>query len=228
MMRKLLVFLLVISLLFLYSCNLSEEYPPEECPPEKEGQVDFVDENQLVELEYQGEVYELWDPGTPYNPDYYNFKDEAWLQENGFVLISWENFRSFYLLEYTERYYAYSTKSPLFFIRLKGDLYVKETFDWKQEVFVLADTDVEIVFSDMYPEDAVNLGSFSINRYPLKEYTWVCKEYPALDTKIVIFKAMDTYYMQIQGRLDFTYPISPEFQTLLSENDLLPIESPEA
>ncbi len=221
-MRKVLLFFLIISCLSLQSCFFSIEYPLfplEEDPgyPIEKKDVAIYDEYLPYTLEYENEMYYAWDQSlTP--------KSEEWLKENEFVLVSW--YHSSFLIIYSYgSLYAPSTTSPPFIVRPDSTIFINESFDYKQEIFVLEGTGVELVFSDAYAENSINIGNLSISEYPKKEYRWTCKKYSTLETNITVFQMDNAYYVQI-GKPNvgpfLTYPISSEFLALLEENDLLP------
>lgn len=216
-MRKLLLVLLVISCLFLQSCGIKDFF--EDYPLEKRGVLlrnpnDLNEDGFLEVIEYNNEEYYLWD-----------FVFVEGIEKNALVLISWDFNIPFTMIT---SYHAYPKEIPPFISEksLFGPVcFLHHSIDYMQELFLLDDTNVEIVFSDVWVENTELIDYVNVDYYPHKGFLFSCKEFPALATFIEVFEMDDNYYVQFTTETRdryITYPISSQFFSLLEENDLLP------
>ena len=139
MHKRVLYILLVCTIIIsMTSCA----YMNPDCPPELYRAVDYVYDETLGEyyLTYQGKKYTYNEAHDIFrSPNLYNSDDM-----DGLVALGWH----YAIPGYTE-YYSYTTDSPDYLFNLNDAIWIKETFDYTKEIFIIEGTEIEIAFSDL-------------------------------------------------------------------------------
>jgi len=196
------VILIIIcfSSLLCTSCNNLDK--------EKEGLVSVVD---YKTLEYQGEKYICLKENifSAYN------KEDRELRYKDYVLVSW-NFN--FPISVKREYYSYSTESPDFIVddSIDRTVWFNESYDFKQETFVIENTEIEIAYCDAFENERINLNY----QVDTQSFYWHTKTHYALRTRVDVFCVDDIYYMSIP-RTEYSYKISEPFLDLLIENKII-------
>lgn len=163
-------------------------------------------------IEFQGEEYYKLENnifGT------YSDSDRETRYKN-FSLISWS-----YNFPFTGVivFYSYSSVNPNFIVEpyVENTVWFKKTFDYQTEIFVVENTEIEVVFSSAFENGNINIGTL---KYDAQSFYWHAKSYPSLRTKVDVFSIDGIYYMKIPD-MDDAYQISDDFLNLLIDNAII-------
>lgn len=129
----------------------------------------------------------------------------------------------YYSFPFSTNIYSHTNDSPFYLWESRAvgdyafDVYIKEGYNFYDELFYIEGTNIEFVFSEMIiksesdiePED--NLSWYSIELS--------LKDEPRLVIKPLIHHTDNTYYFRKNGQHWF---LTDEFVSLLKENNLLP------
>lgn len=195
-MRKIMLLLLVSSLLFSMS-SCKDYYHGLEY-----GKKDIVSPSEGNGIEYQGEkYYQLKENifGT------YNIKEKE-IRDADLILLSWS-----YNFPFTGviTFFSYSTESPNFIVEpdVEDTVWFKESFDYQKEIFVVENTEIEVIFSSVFTDKKIKTTP---GLYDPQSFYWHAKSYNSLRTKVEVFKLGDNYYMNIPNMSE-SYQISEPF-----------------
>ena len=124
------------------------------------------------------------------------------------------------ILGYTE-YYSYTTDSPdyLFNRGPSGQIWIKETFDYTKEIFVLESTEIEIAFSDLIGD----LEFWNTVRPCSKNIflTLNAKNHPKLKIEIYVDCTYYSRWHAYDESCMITYALPDAFVQLLAENGII-------
>ena len=142
--RVWILFLGVVLVLFCSACgSVIDRY--HDTPREYKDRVNFIryeDESEC--LEYMNAKYYPVELIELKYGDSFNYKED----HCGYVFLSWSGFRWGYI----DSYYSTQEENPLFiFEATSTELYLREDFDYRSELFVVDGTDAEIAFSEAFP-----------------------------------------------------------------------------
>ena len=205
-MRKIVILLLAFSLLIFASSCTNYRHGLEK------DKKDIIVRNKEGVIEFQGETY-------------YQLKDNIFAtysvadKENryaNFILISWSyNFPFTGVIEY----YSYSLESPNFIVEpnVENTIWFKSSFDYQTEIFVVENTEIEVIFSSAFKSDKINTAP---TKDSVQTFFWYAKSYPSLRTQVNIFSIDGIYYLQIPN-MDEIYRISDDFLSLLIANEVI-------
>ena len=117
-------------------------------------------------------------------------------------------------------YYSYTSDNPDYIIGY-NEVYMKEGYDYKSDIFVIENTDIGIVFSDAFNGKKEKIDKF--NKYIKVSFNWHSQRHTELMTKLDIILFDDVYYVNIQNDNfeNLVYEISDEFFDLLVENGFI-------
>ena len=212
-MRKQLLSMVLVFMIFISMTSCA--YMNYGCDPDKYRAVDYhYDETQdMYYLEYQGERY--------YHDDTHDMFAVSYESEDGFVDLGW-----YYNLPFTycKEYYSYTTESPdyIFSSDPGGEIYFKESFDYKKEIFVVENTEVEIEFSEAFSNNTINVYEKNIEYQTL---CWYSKKHNALSVKVQVLFLEEHWYMYIYNMdRNNAYQISDVFLDMLIENGIVAYE----
>jgi len=208
MHRRVLSILLVCTIIIsMTSCA----YMNPDCPPELYRAVDYVYDETLGEyyLTYQGEKY-TYNEAHDIFSNIYNSDDM-----DDLVTLGWH-----YAIPGYTKYYSYTTDSPDFlFSSRNGDIYIKETFDYTKEIFVIEGTEIEIVFSDLVGDlefwDTVRPCSKNVF------LTLNAKNHPKLKIHIYVDRTEDGRWYAYNESCSITYALPDAFVQLLKDNGII-------
>ena len=120
---------------------------------------------------------------------------------------------------FTYDFYSYESESPDFILEVGIDcnIWFSETYNYMNDIFVIEDTEIEIVFEKTFENDTICISSLAV-----KEQTLYChsKLHPMLRTTVNIFSFNDDYYMYI-GNKETAYRLSETFKEMLIDNGII-------
>ena len=208
--RVLSILLVCTIIIFMTSCA----YMNPNCPPELYLTVDYIYDETLDEyyLTYQGEkyiynkAYDIFSVPNMYNPN-----DMA-----GLLALGWH----YAIPGYTE-YYSYTTDSPdyLFDLGPGGQTWIKETFDYTKEIFIVEGTESEIAFSDLVGD----LEFWGTVRPCSKNIflTLNAKNHPKLKIEIYVDRTDYNRWYAYDESCMITYALPDTFVQLLEDNGII-------
>ena len=205
-MRKIVILMLTFSLfVYMVSCTNYHHYLENDkkdiIVQSKEGIIEFQDETYYQLEDNIFGAYSVADKETRYSD---------------FVLLSWSyNFPFTGIIEY----YSYSFENPNFIVEpnVENTVWFKSSFNYQTEIFVVENTEIEVIFSSAFENDKTNIGS---SKYDVQSFYWYAKSYPSLRTKVNIFSIDGIYYIEIPN-MDEVYQISDNFLTLLINAEVI-------
>ena len=206
-MRKLITIAIVLctSICTLTSCGLSS--------------LADIDFDAYKKVEYTEDGWRIYQ-GNKYYPTGYDLFDIIPDHEND-VVLSWHGNFPF---SGGLCYYSDTTYYPMYMYNYLGnsnEVWIIEDFDYTFDLFVIENTDIEIVFSEAFTDNTLSLYNFDLPRQR-SSFIWHSKTLPRLQIKAEIFQYNDRWYM---WTLSFqAWEISDEFLNLLIENSIINIE----
>lgn len=211
MHKRVLSILLVCTIIILMT---SCAYMNPNCPPELYRAVDYIYDETLDEyyLTYQGEKYIYNKAYDIFRvPNMYNPNDMA-----GLVALGWH----YAIPGYTE-YYSYTTDSPdyLFDLGPGGQTWIKETFDYTKEIFIVEGTESEIAFSDL-----VGDLEFWCTARPCSKNVFLtlnAKDHPKLKIEIYVDRTDYNRWYAYDESCMITYALPDTFVQLLEDNGII-------
>ena len=151
---------------------------------------------------YYLDKYDLFYLGTHSSPNESKNED---------ILLSWNGSR----FAYTQTFYSDTTESPLFIYEKQFcKVYLREDYDFKSDIFVIAGTNSKIVFSDAITENAI-LEVFPNYDVPITIYSEQC---PRLRFDTDVFFYEGNWY--VTNGVD-AFAITDKFVDLLIQNDII-------
>lgn len=208
--RVLSVLLICTIIVLMTSCA----YVNPNCDPELYRAVDYIYDETIGEyyLTYQGEkyiynkAYDIFSVPNMYNPD----------DMDGLVALGWH----YSIPGYTE-YYSYTTDSPdyLFDLGPGGQTWIKESFDYTKEIFIIEGTESEIAFSDL-----VGDLEFSGTVLPCSKNIFLtlnAKNNPKLKIEIYIDRDDYNQWYAYDESCTITYALSDTFVQILEDNGII-------
>ena len=211
MHKRVLSILLVCTIIILMT---SCAYMNPNCPPELYRTVDYIYDETLDEyyLTYQGEKYIYNKAYDIFRvPNMYNPNDMA-----GLVALGWH----YAIPGYTE-YYSYTTDSPdyLFDLGPGGQTWIKETFDYTKEIFIVEGTESEIAFSNLVGD----LEFWGTARPCSKNVflTLNAKDHPKLKIEIYVDRTDYNRWYAYDESCMITYALPDTFVQLLKDNGII-------
>ena len=120
-------------------------------------------------------------------------------------------------------YFSNTYEDPIYIYCNVGafDVWIREDFDYTSDIFTIADTDIEILFSKAFTDNKVEILSLDVPEVEAS-FRWHSKTVPALQIRANIVEYNDTWYMQTLS-LEY-WEISSEFLNLLIENKIINVE----
>ena len=180
--------------------------------PDKYRAVDYYYDEKLnvYYLEYQCERY--------YHDDTHDMFAVSYKPEDGFVNLGW-----YYNLPFTycKEYYSYTTESPdyIFSSGPGGAIYFKESFDYKKEIFVVENTEIEIEFSEAFSNNTIDVYEKNIEYQML---CWYSQKHNALSVKVQVLFWEEDWYVYIYNMDRYNaYQVSDVFLNMLIENGIV-------
>ncbi len=205
-MRKIVILLLTFSLLVFTSSCTNYHHGLEK------DKKDIIVQNKAGVIEFQGETYYQLEDNIFAT---YSVADKETRYAN-FILISWSyNFPFTGVIEY----YSYSLESPNFIAEpnVENTIWFKSSFDYQTEIFVVENTEIEVIFSSAFKNDKINTVP---TKDSVQTFFWHAKSYPSLRTQVNIFSIDGIYYLEIPN-MEEIYQISDDFLSLLIANEVI-------
>lgn len=196
---------LVVICLSLTSCAVFEWLSAD-----THGEIEWIEneDSETDELLYQDQVYCSTDSWFT-----------LWTKEDD-IELGWQ-----YNFPFSNRigYYSNTAEAPLYIwlSRCVDDyalnVYMKEGWDFQNQLFVLEGTDIEFVFSEMIVKQEGDLEPVnSLSGYAIVIYL---KEDPRLEIHMHVYVKGDRYFFVQNGERWF---LSKEFVSLLKQADMIP------
>ena len=206
MAKKRLLLLVILSLLFtMASCGWDYAYQLDESKHNviEEGGED-IESSYLI---YQGEKYvyiKESDCLSVSTENYQGYDD---------ILLSWNGHR---YIGYIDEYYSYDTEKPVYiYCERVHRTYFREDYDFREDTFVIKDTDEEIVWKDLYGPKKDNL------RFEPQVKVWIySKQYPRIKTRVDLAMIDGIWYMSLTPLVG-SWVVSDEFVSILSEKGII-------
>ncbi|MBQ8440011.1 MAG: hypothetical protein IJX19_05075 [Clostridia bacterium] len=213
MLKKGLLFILTVFVfLSLTSCGLDYRYSLDES---LHNQIEVVkeDDNLAHHLIYQGEKYMFVGDTNLFHVDTYKTGTGYYLSYKDDVMLSWNGYRYIW---YIDEYYSYTSENPLFIYNERlGWVYFHEDYDYTTDTFVIANTESEIVWKDMFHSQQ---SSFDfVDTIKVEIYSKQC---PRIKTYVRLVRDEKHWYLSLSGSQD-VWIASEEFIQILSQNGLL-------
>ncbi len=127
----------------------------------------------------------------------------------------------YYSFPFGTYFYSYTTEIPNFIYTGACDknVYLKNGYDYKSEVFVIKNTSEKIVLSNAISDAYHEYDSF-YDYYNSKEITMYCENHPNLYIRLQLFYKNNNWYVAFSD--DEAYLASQEFLCLLMDNKIIP------
>ena len=175
--------------------------------------VEYVNDEKFSDetIRYQNHIYHL-DKQNIFYAEHNAPDDEG-------CMLSWNGNRFFYL----SVFFSDTTSSPVYIYlpRGIGKTYFREDYDCLSEMFILGDTNVEVLFSSMF-KDFSKQDRFRLFK-TVSETTQIqlhSKEHPRIKTNMLIKCKDGTWYITFLGT-DVIWECSDSFVELLNQNGLI-------
>lgn len=186
-------------------------YMNPDCDPALYRAVDYIHDDTLDEyyLTYQGEKY-------VYDKAYDIFRvPNLWRPDDmaDLVVLGWH-----YAIPGYTQYYSYTTDSPDYLFNPNDAIWIKETFDYTKEIFVLEGTEIEIAFPDL-----VGDLKHTIHPYDCSEdifLTFNAKDHPKLQIMIYVDRPGNRWYAY-DVTCKVSYALSDTLVQLLEDNGII-------
>ena len=193
MRRKLFNFLtsaaIIISLLSLTSCNKYNKV------------THYEDTKDIV---YNNTKYIRTEHGT-WSCDYEKLSEIGWIWYLPPIAVS--------------EFYSDNTDSPDFiFCRRGGSVWLRDGYDYEQEIFEIDNTDIKTVFADVFSDESVEY--FDFFEEETSKFTWHPAAHPELKNYPYIFEKNGLYYIRFAAEGE-GYLIKDSFLKILRYNNIL-------
>lgn len=181
---------LIISLLSLTSCNKYN----------KVSQYNDTENIIYNDLKYVITEHDTW------------YCDDENLSEIGWVWYIFPLGKS--------KFYSDTIDTPDFIYCSRGcNVWLREGYNYEQEMFKISDTDIQVVYSDIFSDESVEY--FDFFKEETASFTWYPVTHPELKNTPYIFKKNGLYYIRFanEGK---AYLIKEAFLKILYANNILP------
>ena len=192
----------------LVSCGLKERFELD-----KNLQYAIEDirrENGVEGIYYQDEMYYIdkW--------NLFAVTNDSWNINEGDVQLSWNGPRFGYL----KVFYSYTKDTPLFIYETAfDDVFFNETYDYTSDTFIIAGTEVEIVFSDMASDLSKHANVDLQEDISIQLYS---KNHPRIRMELDLICIENQWYFRsaLEG-FSPTWTASNKLIEILSENGII-------
>ena len=99
-----------------------------------------------------------------------------------------------------------------------GDVWLRDGYDYAQEIFEIDNTDIKTVFADVFSDESVEY--FDLFAEETAGFTWHHAAHPELKNKPVIFEKNGLYYIRFANE-EKAYLIKDSFLKILRDNNIL-------
>ena len=204
-MRKLIAIISIVSVLFLFtSCGISSLI---DVDFDTYGDVKTTEDGWRI---YQGQKYY---PAPTYlfdiMPDTEKDVELGW-----YVNIPFSG---------GAYYFSNTDEAPMYMYCNVGafDVWIRDDFDYTSDIFTIAGTDIEILFSQAFTDNKTEISSLDVPEVKAS-FIWYSKTVPELQIRADIVEYRDTWYMRTLS-LEY-WEISNDFLNLLNENKIINIK----
>ena len=118
--------------------------------------------------------------------------------------------------------FSNTDENPMYIVSNIGAfVWVREDFDYTEDLFVIKDTDIEILFSEAFTGNIIEISTLESHQEKVS-FIWHSKTVSELKINARIYEYNDVWYMQT--RSSEWWEISDDFLNLLLENKTISIE----
>ena len=212
MFKKSIVLLWALSMIFtLSSCGLDYRHSLDE---NKHNKIEVIMENgDMTSLIYQNTGYYYVGSTNFFSVTTYKTEDGYYQSYKDDILLSWNGSRYIW---YIDEYYSYTADDPLFIYNERLDwVYFHEDYDYTLDTFVIAGTDSEIIWDDIFDFTEANVD--------FTAQTNVCiysKQCPRIKTSLELSFVDARWYVRYSDSQEIWSP-SDEFLKILSDNAII-------
>lgn len=119
-------------------------------------------------------------------------------------------------------YFSNTDENPMYIVRnIDEFVWVREDFDYTEDLFVIKDTDIEILFSEAFTGNTMKISTLESHQEKAS-FIWHSKTVSELEIYARIYEYNDVWYMKT--RTSEWWEISDDFLNLLLENKTISIE----
>lgn len=116
-------------------------------------------------------------------------------------------------------FYSDNTTSPDFiYCSRSRNVWIREGYNYEQEIFEINDTDIQIVYADTFSGETVEYFDFSAKE--TAEFTWYPVAHSELKNNPSIFEKNGLYYIRFAAEGE-AYLIKDSFLKILYDNNIL-------
>jgi len=205
-----LVLLITVSVIFT-SCGLDYRYSLDES---LHNRIECVWGNEEPSyITYQGDKYLFIGTTNSFRVDtHVDTHGYSQSYEND-VLLSWNGYRYIW---YIEEYYSYSSSNPIFIYEERThSVFFREDYDYSTDMFVIENTDSEIVWADIF--HSKQNGFILPNPIRVEVFS---KQYPRIRAILKVERIGNQWYIAWPDSNDVWIP-SEEFIKILSDNGIV-------
>ena len=196
------IVLIILVLLTFISCGLDYRNSLAE---DLHNQIKLFYEDDQLCLLYQGEKYICVGNTKLFDVDYpYDTND---------VLLSWNGYRYIW---YIDNFYSNTTDNPVFIYNSRvHDVFFHEDYNYLKDVFIIEDTDIEIIFEDIFKLEESKIKFINANEIVLES-----KKIPRIKIRLNLVSLQDNVYISLPDS-DTVWQCSDAFVEALKKNNLI-------
>ena len=192
-MKKCIAILLCFTTLLLNSCTFHEG-------------VNFVGEKEELALLYNDVKY--------YESDLFTVTERSYKTDENDIQLGW-----YYSFPFSTDAYSDTLEDPVFIYTVGSDenVYFRHDYDYLTDTFIIENTDVEIVWEDVFGTQQNNtfLHSSSI------DVTLYSKQYPRINARLGIGCVDNQWFIVSLPRFAGVWTPSDEFLQILFDNGII-------
>ena len=125
----------------------------------------------------------------------------------------------YYSFPFTTYYHSYTAESPVYIYSTGGLVYIRQDYDWRSEPFVIGDTAATIVFSEAIADPCFTYDPLIHSDHTV-ELLFYAEQYPNLKISARLFFDGTDWYLGLPT--NEAYSITPFFEKVLQENEIIP------
>jgi len=163
-------------------------------------------------IENDSEKYLLYQDKKYYETSVFTVTEEYGTKNENDIELGW-----YYSFPFSTQFYSENLESPVFIYTLGSytSVYLRQDYEYRTDVFVIEETDIEIVWEDIFSSqknDFRFLNSITVNLYS--------KQHPRIKTSLEIACIHGQWYVRIPSSQEILIP-SDEFMKILSDNGIV-------
>ena len=192
-MKKCIAFLLCTALLLLSSCAAHEN-------------ISFIEENEENYLQYHDAKY--------YKSPLFTVTERFDVVDENDIQLGW-----YYSFPFSTDAYSDTLEDPVFIYTVGSDenVYFRHDYDYLTDTFIIENTDVEIVWEDVFCTQQNNAFLYSSSI----EVTLYSKQYPRINARLGIGCVDNQWFIVSLPRFAGVWTPSDEFLKILFDNGII-------